>query len=228
MTNSHETLKALDALIESRSILRHPFYVAWQKGELTRQQLSTYAKVYWPHVAAFPSYLEAAALLTDDPVIQTVLEENLDDELTNPRPHPEMWLDFAEDLGQTREAITGSSSHESAERMVETFTRLARRSTAGGVAALYAYEAQQPEVARQKRDGLRALYGIDSEKGLAYFEVHAKVDVAHSQGERTVLERCLDAGHSSADVLDAAATALDAYWGLLDGVCEEADVTVSE
>ena len=129
MTNSHETLKALDALIESRSILRHPFYVAWQQGELTRPQLSTYARVYWPHVAAFPSYLEAVAQLTDDPVTQTVLEENLDDELTNPRPHPEMWLDFAEDLGQTREAITRSSPHESAERMVETFTRLARRST---------------------------------------------------------------------------------------------------
>ena len=74
MTDSHDTLTALDALIQSRSILQHPFYVAWQKGTLTREQLATYARVYWPHVAAFPSYLEAAARLTDDVHIQAVLE----------------------------------------------------------------------------------------------------------------------------------------------------------
>ena len=228
MTDSHQTLTALDAIIQSRSILQHPFYVAWQKGELTRGQLATYARVYWPHVAAFPSYLEAAAHLTDDPVIRTVLEENLNDERTNPKPHPELWLDFTETLGQPREAIGNSTPHESAERIVETFTRLTRSSTAAGVAALYAYEVQQPEVANQKRHGLREFYGIDSEKALAYFDVHAEADVTHSQGERTVLQRCLETGNTSAEqVLDAATDALDAYWALLDGVCEEAGLAVS-
>ena len=64
---THEILDALDRLIASRSILNHPFYSAWSAGELTREQLSIYATLYYPHVAAFPAHIERAANLTDDP-----------------------------------------------------------------------------------------------------------------------------------------------------------------
>ena len=57
---TEETLRALDDLIRERSILQHPFYRAWQRGELTRAQLATYSRVYYPHVAAFPNYLKNA------------------------------------------------------------------------------------------------------------------------------------------------------------------------
>ena len=223
----HDTLDDLDALVQSRSILRHPFYVAWQQGDLTRHQLATYARVYWPHVCAFPSYLESAAGTTDDPVSRATLENNLDDERSNPKPHPELWLDFAEALGQRRQSVIDAETNHSAARMVETFTRLARSSTAEGVAALYAYESQQVAVSSQKRDGLCDHYGIDSEPALAYFDVHAKADVLHSQGERDVLQRCLDNGVDPATILRAANEALNAYWGLLDGVCEAADITTA-
>ena len=220
-----DTLNELDTLIQSRSILQHPFYVAWQEGELSREQLATYARVYWPHVGAFPSYLETAAATTDDPVTRATLEDNLDDERSNPKPHPELWLDFAESLGQPRQYVIDAASHDSADHMVETFTRLVRSSTAEGVAALYAYESQQPEVSCQKRSGLQENYGITSDKALAYFNVHAEADVAHSRDERDVLRRCLDDGVDPATLLGAAVEALDAYWGLLDGVCEEAGIT---
>jgi pyrroloquinoline-quinone synthase len=223
----YDTLDNLDALIQSRSILRHPFYVAWQQGDLTREQLATYARIYWPHVCAFPSYLESAAEKTDDPMARATLEDNLDDERSNPKPHPELWLDFAQALGQQRQTVIDAETHHSAARMVETFTRLARASTAEGVAALYAYESQQPIVSSQKRDGLCEYYGIDSEPALAYFDVHAKADVLHSQGERDVLQRCLDNGVDPATILRAANEALNAYWGLLDGVCEAADITTA-
>ena len=221
----YDPLDDLDALIQSRSILQHPFYVAWQQGDLTREQLATYARVYWPHVCAFPSYLESALRTTDDPVARATLQDNLDDERSNPRPHPELWLDFAESLGQSRQSVIDSEAHDAAERIVETFSRLARSSTAEGVGALYAYESQQPDVSSQKRDGLRGHYGIDSDRALAYFDIHAKADVVHSQGERDVLRRCLDSGVDPTTVLGATVDALGAYWGLLDGVCEEADIT---
>ena len=225
--HAHDTLKQLDELIESRSILRHPFYIAWQNGDLTRAQLATYARVYWPHVAAFPSYLEAAAETSADPVAQATLEDNLEDERSNPKPHPELWLDFADSLGERRQAVIDATVHTAAAGMVDTFTRLAGSSTAAGVAALYAYEAQQPEVSSQKRDGLREHYEIDSERALAYFNVHAEADVAHSRGEREVLLRCLENDAEPATVLGAASEALDAYWGLLDGVCHEAGIATA-
>jgi pyrroloquinoline-quinone synthase len=223
---SQDTLDRLDELIQSRSILCHPFYVAWQRGELTKAQLATYASMYYPHVAAFPGYLKSAIDTANDPFVRAELEHNLADELSNPAPHNELWLDFAEGLGLEREVIAGMPSLPAAEFMVATFSRLSKDSSASALAALYAYESQQPEVARQKADGLRLFYGIDDPQAVAYFEVHAEADIEHREGERQAIERCLGAGASEAEVLSAAGQALDAYWGLLDGICAEVGITL--
>src|SRR2546429_6207243 len=104
---TEETLRALDELIRERSILQHAFYRAWQRGELTRSQLATYSRVYYPHVAAFPNYLENAISCAEDFSTRRTLEDNLLDELTNPAPHPELWLDFAKRIGHTRTQVKG-------------------------------------------------------------------------------------------------------------------------
>src|SRR6266480_600190 len=102
---TEETLRALDDLIRERSILQHPFYRAWQCGELTPDQLATYSRVYYPHVSAFPRYLKNAINCASDPAIRSALEQNLEDELTSPAPHPELWLDFASATGQEGQAV---------------------------------------------------------------------------------------------------------------------------
>ncbi|MDQ2868086.1 MAG: hypothetical protein M3R59_06720 [Verrucomicrobiota bacterium] len=86
----NDVLSALDELIQQRSILQHRFYRAWQEGTLTRTQLATYARVYYPHVAAFPDYLRNTIALTSDDAICAELKENLADELAHPAPHPEL------------------------------------------------------------------------------------------------------------------------------------------
>ena len=58
--DSATALRELDESIRERSILKHPFYRAWERGELTREQLATYAGIYYPHVRAFPRYLAVA------------------------------------------------------------------------------------------------------------------------------------------------------------------------
>ena len=221
------TLECLDNLIQSHSILRHPFYVAWQRGVLTRAQLATYARVYYPHVEAFPGYLEAALACTDDPVIRAGLERNLDDERGVPSPHPELWLDFAEELGLDRRTVASATPHPAAAAMVSAFNGLASRDIASALAALYSYESQQPEVARQKADGLRAHYGVQNPRGLSYFDVHATTDIDHRSQERDGLARCID-GDVSDVVLPSAREALEAYWHLLDGVCEAAGISMAD
>ena len=221
----HDTLRRLDDLIQSRSILRHPFYVAWQQGTLTRDQLATYARVYYPHVAAFPRYIAAAAAGTTDAEVRDALDRNLADELHHPKAHTELWLDFANALGADRAAVTSGAVHPRTAGIIDTFERLGASSAAEGLAALYAYESQQPEVSRQKADGLRKSYGVTDPTALGYFEVHAATDLEHRAEERAALERCLAAGADGDAVIGAAEQALDAYWGLLDGVCEEAEIT---
>ena len=220
-----EVLNSLDRLVASRSILRHPFYVAWEQGTLTRDQLAAYARVYYPHVRAFPGYLRAAIAGADDPAVRAELEANLADELSNPRPHAELWLDFAAALGLDLRAVEEAEPAPAAAAAVDTFERLASRDAASALAALYAYESQQPEVSQAKRTGLRERYGVRDAAALAYFDVHATADVRHRQGERDALARCLDAGADPDALAGAAGEALDAYWTLLDGVCAEAGVS---
>ena len=44
--NRAQVLDRLDGLVATHSILAHPFYQAWQRGELTQGQLATYARIY--------------------------------------------------------------------------------------------------------------------------------------------------------------------------------------
>ena len=225
--NRSDVLYRLDELIHSRSILGHPFYVAWQRGDLTREQLAIYASVYYSHVAAFPSYLEAAIERAPDPVIRAELARNLADELLAPKPHRELWLDFAEELGLDRLTVTSQAPHPATTALIGTFQRLTSGETASALAALYAYESQQPEVSRQKMDGLRQHYGVRTRKALAYFDVHATMDTQHRQGERDALARCLEAGACGDDLLRAASDGLRTYWQLLDVICEEAGLSTA-
>ena len=223
-----ETLCALDNFIRERSILQHPFYRAWQRGELTSDQLATYSRVYYPHVAVFPRYLKNAINCASDSLIRSALEQNLDDEMTNPAPHPELWLDFAAATGQERQAVKCAEPLPKTADTITTFDRLTRRDIASGLTALYAYESQQPEVATEKLRGLRDYYGLHSPKTLRYFAVHATADVEHGAAERSAIGRCLDSGTSPGTIINAAEEALDAYWNLLDGVCEEASLQLTE
>ena len=225
---TEKTLRALDDLIRERSILQHPFYNAWQRGELTSDQVATYSRVYYPHVAAFPRYLKNAINCASDSGIRSALEQNLDDELTNPAPHPELWLDFAAATGQEKEAVKCAEPVPKIADSMATFDRLTNRDIASGLAALYAYESQQPEVATEKLRGLRDCYGIHSPQALSYFAVHATADMEHRAAERSAIGRCLDSGTSPGTIMDAAEEALDAYWNLLDGVCEEANLQLTE
>ena len=232
MTTASTVLNQLDALIAQRSILQHPFYRAWTMGALTREDLAVYARVYYPHVAAFPDYLRSAiagadtADTADTEVVKERLEENLRDELSVPAPHSELWLRFADAVGADRDAVRTAAQTPTPDvaNVTGTFTRLCESTSARALAALYAYESQQPAVSVEKINGLRQQYGIADESSLAYFTVHAEADIAHRDGERRALAACLDAGATREEILDAASQALDAYWHLLDAVSTESGI----
>jgi len=51
--NNH--LDKIDNDIAAKNLLKHPFYLAWARGELSKEALTDYAKQYYHHVAAFPT-----------------------------------------------------------------------------------------------------------------------------------------------------------------------------
>lgn len=211
-----QLLEKIDAAIGERSLLKHPFYQDWQMGKLTRQDLQLYAAQYYRHVEAFPKHLRVLAARTEGSIRDIILE-NLAEEENPSRPHPKLWRDFAATLGVNEEDITACPALPGTQAVVETFREIVGdRPVAEAVAALYAYEAQVPEIATTKIEGLQKFYGVKSEKGLAYFTVHEEADKAHRAAWRGWLEQ--HAQGDETEILETTDRALVALWGALDAV----------
>jgi pyrroloquinoline-quinone synthase len=209
--------REIDEVVARRHLLRHPFYTAWTRGELSLEALRGYAGQYYRHVLAFPTYLSAVHSETPDLETRQYLLENLIDEERGEENHPELWLRFAEGIGCSRAAVRAAAPLPETAACDETFRAVAARGPAAGLAALYAYESMVPAVAAAKIDGLRRHYGIADPETLRFFTVHLEVDERHAEVARTLLERTVPADQRALAVRSAA-EALDALWRLLDGV----------
>jgi pyrroloquinoline-quinone synthase len=222
---THEFFEQLDARIAKYDLLGHPFYQAWRAGELTPDDLREYARDYYPHVEAFPTYLaELGIRLEDGELRRAVLANMCDERGAQPAsgapsaPHAELWLAFAEGLGASRDTTAHKPLPEIAE-LVAFFHRVAGEGTPEeALAAFYAYESQVPRVAKEKERGLREVYGAD-EKTCAYFALHITADIHHSQVWRQQLAQRLEANPQAATpALDGAEKAAEALWRALDGI----------
>ncbi len=223
--NTNEVLQQLDQLIRTHSVLQHPFYQAWSAGQLTREDLAVYSWVYYPHVEAFPGYIELGLEKTKDEKVRHIMEENLQEELGDPTPHPEYWLYFAQGMGMDRQEVLDAIPVPEVEQGINMFRKVCSESSVSALAALYAYESQQPEICTQKIQGLREFYQVHSPQTLSYFTVHETADIEHREEAREALAHCLDQGASPEEIFNAAQEALDAHWLLLDGVSRQAGLT---
>src|SRR5207245_10157912 len=94
----YQHLDKVDSDIAEKHLLKHPFYLAWTRGELSKEALTDYAKQYYHHVAAFPKYLSAVHAKCDDqPTRKQILSNLIDEEAGSPN-HPELWKQCAEGL----------------------------------------------------------------------------------------------------------------------------------
>lgn len=223
MTMSGEELcDRIDAIIESRSLLKHPFYQMWQAGELTLDALRGYACQYYHHVLAFPTYVSGTHANCDDLPDRQELLENLVEEEQGPNNHPELWLRFGEALGLSREKMIESTPLPETTALIDTYRRITKDTPfVRGISALYAYESQVPEVAGTKMDGLKRFYGIDDPQGLKFFIVHHSLDVEHAKVTRNLVAKYGESAQAQEDATSAVEDATEALWSFLDGVNRE-------
>lgn len=212
----------LDAIIAEKSVLKHPFYTTWQKGELTLDALRGYACQYYQHVLAFPKYVSGTHANCDDLADRQELLENLCEEEEGPNNHPELWLRFGEALGLTREEMTNAEPLPETTALDQTYRRITKDAPfVSGIAALYAYESQIPEVAGTKMHGLKEFYGITDKQQLKFFIVHKSLDVEHSKVTRNMVARYVDSAEAQAQASRAVEEGADALLGFLDGCYRE-------
>ncbi len=205
--------------IAAKHLLKHPFYLAWTRGELSKEALTDYARQYYHHVAAFPTYLSAVHAKCDDQDTRKQLLNNLIDEEAGSPNHPELWLNFAEGLGVSRSDAQRDEQWPKTKNLIDTFRSVCRDgSTAEGLAALYAYESQIPAICESKIDGLKKHYGFTDPKHYQYFAVHIEADREHSAAERRMLDAYVN-GQNFESIKASVNRVLDALWEMLSGVC---------
>lgn len=187
----------LDDVRDRWNVLRHPFYRRWECGELTPEDLAYYAAEYRHAVVAL------ARLARQSSAPEHAAEE---------AAHVTLWDSFAHSL----DADLDRTPRLETEACVDAWTATADELE--GVAALYAIESAQPEIARTKLDGLLEHYGFEpGSAGTAYFEVHSERDHEHAaESKRVLAERARPEDHDR--LVAAAERALAGNWTLLDGV----------
>ena len=209
------------AAVMQHSMLKHPFYVAWSEGKLSREVLQEYAKQYYAHVRAFPTYVSAVHSHCDDIETRQMLLENLVEEEQGTENHPELWLRFAESLGVKRDDVMNAELLPQTKESVARLKQLTQSTDyREGLAALYAYESQIPEVAQTKRAGLKEFYGVEDERGVSFFRVHESIDLLHKEVEQRILSKECTTPEDKKRITAAAGAGAQALWSFLDGVTE--------
>ena len=215
----NEHLDKIDSDIAAKHLLKHPFYLAWTRGELSQEALTDYARQYYHHVAAFPTYLSAVHAKCDDQVVRKQVLSNLIDEEAGSPNHPELWLKFAEGLGVSEVDVRTTEKQSETKTLIDTFRSVCSGgSTTEGLAALYAYESQIPAICESKIDGLKKHYGFSNPERYEYFSVHIEADREHSAAEQEMLSAKIDSGNIDG-VRASVNRVLDALWEMLSGVC---------
>jgi len=218
--------KELNKKLDRYHLLTHPFYqVFWNEGKLTREIIKDYAEQYYQHVKAFPRYISATHSICDDIEKRKILLENLNDEENTDGDHPKLWKNFAASVGADKEKIDDIKPDWFTKDMIDNFFSQARSSYAEGLASLYTYERQIPEIAETKIQGLKKFYGVKSQEGLEFFEAHKSADVVH----RAECEKLLDSLSEEEKIKAEKASVLTAryLWNFLSGMSSKHNLKVA-
>ena len=216
--------KVLNKRLDKYHLLNHPFYKSWNDGKLTREIIKDYAEQYYQHVKAFPRYISATHSLCDDIEKRKILLENLQDEENSNGDHPTLWKNFAFAMGSKKETIESVKKEKFTAELIDNFFKNGRASYAEGLASLYTYERQIPEIAVTKIRGLKNHYGVSSKKGLEFFEVHKTADKYHRAACEKLLD-CLSKKEQKKAEKSALSTA-KYLWNFLTGMAVKHNISM--
>ena len=206
-------LASIDAEIEKRSLLKHPFYKSWSAGALSQDDLAIYSQEYFQMVKAVPEIVRGATTNEEDAIVRDAIDEIQREEAQ----HVELWERFAGALGIDGRALAGHAGSELTTMAIAKLKERSAFSLVRTAAIMYAIEKEQPKISRTKLDGLEKFYGMDGNSdGTIYFREHESADVRHAAVWRGILSKV--EGERDSEALDAAILSLQTQNAVLDSV----------
>jgi pyrroloquinoline-quinone synthase len=192
--------RLFSSIFEQYNLLQHPFYLAWNEGRLTKEQMAVYAGEYGAFIQLISEGWQAVGEQT------IALEEE---------EHYTLWKNFAESL-ETKNL--GASIKEATELVSSVKNSFG--SYAGALGALYAFEAQQPLTASSKLAGIKEHYS-QWKADETYFTIH-QADFE----EPALLEEKIDSLSKEDKLLAALACeeTCSSLWNALTGIMERTGV----
>jgi pyrroloquinoline-quinone synthase len=198
-----------DALAVSLSecqLLSHPFYRRWECGQLSREELTSYAEQYRYFETMLPVFLESlSGQLPEGPARDAVLD-NLRDE-TTPPSHLELFELFATFYG-----AGDVNASPAMLNLVDAYREVMEESPVAALAGLWAYESQGAAIAKSKAGGLRSHYGVDS-AAVTFWDAHWLIEGDHAAWTLealSMLEPNVDEAARAARLVG------EAWWSFLD------------
>ena len=199
---------AIFSSISGLRLLDHPYYRAWEKGELRQRDLRSYAEQYRHFESCLPEVLSQAAAQLESGEPRRLIEANLEDEMTNPRPHLELFDKFSHAVGAVDQVRFTTATSE----LVGLYEDAAEHGPIPLLAVIAAYEVQGAEIAATKAAALSLHYDLGEEE-TDFWTVHATVEQQHAAWTVEALE-----GLSSPadEVRHWAMSSARAWWQFLD------------
>lgn len=207
--NPSQIQALLTDAINGRRLLDHPFYQRWEEGKLTAHELTRYAEEYRHIEAELPLALTSIVTNIDDERASRLVQDNLDDELSNPRAHTELFESFADAVGASPKSAPSSATAE----LVNTYRELAEAGPASGLAGIGAYEIQAAGIAATKGESLREHYLL-TEDQTCFWDLHARLEDDHAMWTCEVLAILPD--DDDGLIADSARRSADAWWNFLN------------
>jgi pyrroloquinoline-quinone synthase len=198
-----------DALADSlsdRQLLSHDFYRRWEAGELSREELRSYAEQYRYFETMLPMFLEVLAQELPEGAARDAVLDNWRDE-TAPPSHLELFEMFATFYGARAVTISPAMA-----RLLEAYEVVLERGFAAALAGLWAYESQGAAIAKSKAEGLRAHYGVENDAA-TFWDAHWLVEGDHAAW---TLEALSSLNPDSDEAVASARLIGEAWWSFLD------------
>jgi pyrroloquinoline-quinone synthase len=184
----------LNDIINRWNLLNHPFYRAWSEGTLPAEKLKTYAGEY----GAFINCIAGQWRTVGNDAIAA--EEQM---------HFGLWQDFAKSIGVP---VINSTVPE-VTHLVDLSKHYSNTKVTA-LGALYAFEAQQPNTATSKQEGLKKFYsniGADDRYFVIHMDDDHEVEILYNK-----IQQLSPADQEKA--LNACENACHALWDALTGI----------